>query len=182
MLTQRDPNGQPRRTLMAQHRDSARQVVVAVPAQGTGVRACRCFAVDVLRRWGLASEQLDTAVLVVDELATNAMQQGHADMTLLLSLGPQFLLIGVADSGEGVPRRRLSAGFDPDEHGRGMHVVASLAQWTEVHHSPQGHEVLAALPISSTIRASRRSRCVIRPPSQATHETWPPPWRLKPAA
>ncbi|MFE2993284.1 ATP-binding protein [Streptomyces sp. NPDC059262] len=172
MFIPRVLNGQPRRTPMAQHRGgSCWQALVTVAAQGAGVRTCRCFAIDVLRRWGLPEEQRDCAVLVVDELATNAMQHGHADMTLLLSLDRQFLVIAVADSGEGVPRQRPPTGLDPDEHGRGMRIVASLAQRTEVHHSDQGHKVLAALSTSATVRARRRSRVVLRRPPEATQRT-----------
>jgi hypothetical protein len=50
---------------------------------------------------------------------------------------PGGLLIAAADSGEGVSHQLPSAGLDPDEHGRGMHIVCSLAQWT-AHHSDKG--------------------------------------------
>ncbi|MGW6358572.1 ATP-binding protein [Streptomyces sp. NPDC055092] len=144
------PRGRTRRTLMAQHRDSSRQVVVAVPAQGAGVRACRCFAVDVLRRWGLPSQQLDAAVLVVDELATNAMQHGHADMTLLLSLGRQFFLIGVADSGEGVPHRRLAS--------TRMSTAGACTSWPHWRSGPKS---------TTALKATRSSRhCPYRPRSE----------------
>ncbi|MGW5047554.1 ATP-binding protein [Streptomyces griseoluteus] len=124
------------------------QALLAVPALGSSVRTCRDFTASLLHCWGICDEECNSAVLVVDELAANSARHGHARMTLLLRVGRRSLLIALADFGKGTPDPSSSVGLDADEHGRGMHIVATLAQWIEVQHSNRGHQVLVALPHS----------------------------------
>ena len=48
------------------------QARIERPALDVYVRAARHFATVVLERWNLASDDQDTAVLIISELATNA--------------------------------------------------------------------------------------------------------------
>ncbi|MFI5519948.1 ATP-binding protein [Streptomyces platensis] len=122
---------------------TAPRAVLAVPSHEPFVRACRDFATQVLSRWGVSGTARDSAVLVIDELAVNAVQHGHADTTVALSRVGDILLISVADSGATVPRSRDDT--DSDEHGRGLAIIEFLAEWTEVDHTTAGRRVRAGL-------------------------------------
>lgn len=122
---------------------TAHRAVLAVPSREPFVRTCRAFATQVLSRWGVSEAARDSAVLVIDELAVNAVQHGHADTTVVLSRAGDVLLISVTDSGAAVPHPR--DGADSDEHGRGLAIIECLAEWTEVHHTTAGRRVRAGL-------------------------------------
>lgn len=119
--------------------------VLTLPSRDTYVRACRGFATQVLRRWGVSEAARDSAVLVIDELAVNAVQHGHADTTVLLARAGDMLLISVTDSGAVVPHSL--EGVDSDEHGRGMGIVEFLTEWSEVRHTAAGRRVRVGLRI-----------------------------------
>ncbi|MFJ9968798.1 ATP-binding protein [Streptomyces avermitilis] len=89
------PCNLPLRTSMPGGRDA----VVAVPAQLEWVPVARHFAVAILLRWGLSGDNLDTAEIIVGELASNAARYGRRDLTLRLVLVRRTLRIAVVDSG-----------------------------------------------------------------------------------
>ncbi|MGW4564262.1 ATP-binding protein [Streptomyces sp. NPDC004561] len=123
------------------------QAMLTLPAQEAHVPAARHLAADLLKCWRVPDRERDSAVLIVDELAANAAQYGHEDMTLLLVLDGGTLHIVVTDSGTEVERGQRDAA--PDEHGRGTVIVDSLAQSTEVHQTRSGREVRACLRCSA---------------------------------
>ncbi|MFJ6120349.1 ATP-binding protein [Streptomyces sp. NPDC092129] len=104
---------------------------MALPTQPTLVKSLRRFTNDVLCLWQIGNEKREAAVLIVDELAINAVQHGRTDMTLLLTLDGAVLRIAVADTGPRVPHP--DADLDPDEHGRGVGIVKHLADRVEYH-------------------------------------------------
>ncbi|MFE7545798.1 ATP-binding protein [Streptomyces platensis] len=106
---------QPRRALDHAGRTAPR-AVLAVPSREPFVRTCRAFAKQVLSHWDVSGAARDSAVLVIDELAANAVQHGHADTTVILSRVGDILLISVTDSGAAVPHSR--DGADSDERAR----------------------------------------------------------------
>lgn len=69
------------------------------------------------------SEQL---VLIVDELASNALRHGAAPVTATLSRGPYQWLIAVTDSSERQPPTPAH-GRDPGLGGFGLYLVADLS-------------------------------------------------------
>ncbi|MDQ1006224.1 anti-sigma regulatory factor (Ser/Thr protein kinase) [Streptomyces sp. V4I23] len=87
---------------------------------------------------------LESAVLVVDELAANAAQHGRRDMIIRLSLDAGALRISVTDSGGPARSRRPHAG-DPDEHGRGLAIVELLTSQIRVHQRAFGRRVSVLL-------------------------------------
>lgn len=105
----------------------------AVEADPESVTAARHFAVATLKNWGLAHLSDDVG-LVASELVTNALrhslpacpdERARASIRLRLLVAGTYLLVGVADSGVTVPRRR-----EPDyiaETGRGLHIVDSFS-------------------------------------------------------
>ncbi|KUL30627.1 ATP-binding protein [Streptomyces regalis] len=80
-----------------------------------------------LTHWGLADwDRADDALLCVSELATNALLHGvppGRGFLLRVRYDRDVLRVEVHDSGTGVPR----IPDDPDEGGRGLFLVAALA-------------------------------------------------------
>jgi anti-sigma regulatory factor (Ser/Thr protein kinase) len=72
-----------------------------------------------------ATEVRDIAVLLTDELVTNAVVHGGGRFELNAELGPRALRVVVSDLSPAAPRV-LTPSAD-QEHGRGMAIVASLA-------------------------------------------------------
>jgi anti-sigma regulatory factor (Ser/Thr protein kinase) len=72
-----------------------------------------------------AEQLLDDAVLVVSELATNAITHADSPCRVRLSLTPGTFRIDVIDAGSGTPEPQL---LDlAAEHGRGLGMVAAVA-------------------------------------------------------
>ncbi|MDH2388036.1 ATP-binding protein [Streptomyces sp. HNM0663] len=101
-------------------------------------RRARAFTRTWLRRWG-EDDLVDPALLVVCELATNAIRHGARDsagqggartpaprITLVLTLRPDALDIEVRDGSAVLPLPR-TAGRD-DDCGRGLMIIEALAE------------------------------------------------------
>ncbi|MGW1047273.1 ATP-binding protein, partial [Streptomyces sp. NPDC002547] len=110
---------------------SPKSAAMTLHTEAALVRTVRRFTDDLLRLWQIGREDRDAAVLIVDELASNAVQHGRTDMTLLLTLNGGILRVAVADTGA----RALHPGTsrDPDECGRGMGIIEHLADRVEFH-------------------------------------------------
>ena len=84
----------------------------------------------------------EDALLIVDELVTNAVQHGQAEITLRLQRHDDGINVGVRDAGESFvpPGPGLPA---PDRMGgRGLYMVAALASsWGITPHSGTGKTV-----------------------------------------
>jgi anti-sigma regulatory factor (Ser/Thr protein kinase) len=87
----------------------------------------------LLTGWGLALEVVEDALLVVEELVANVVDHARTPFELVVRLTGRVLQVAVRDCGEGLPQIRP---FDPHAgRGRGLQVVASLAQrWGCDHH------------------------------------------------
>ncbi|MCH0565184.1 MULTISPECIES: ATP-binding protein [unclassified Streptomyces] len=109
------------------------QALLALPAAEDQVRRTRDFTSRVLDHWCVASEDRESAVLIVSELAANAARHGRSEMTLRLALHRPVLNIAVADTGRPRPSGLLTECADPDEHGRGLCIVEALAHWFDIH-------------------------------------------------
>jgi anti-sigma regulatory factor (Ser/Thr protein kinase) len=78
--------------------------------------------------WRCSPEDVDRAVLISSELATNAIQHGlrtGGRFAVGVSIDSSGCLIEVCDSGTGVPRPVTASTYD--EHGRGLALIALLA-------------------------------------------------------
>jgi anti-sigma regulatory factor (Ser/Thr protein kinase) len=80
---------------------------------------------------------VDDVVLVVSELVTNAVQHGQGEIVLELEVQGERVLVTVADDGPGEPQLP-----DPVAHGaeggRGLALVAAVAQEWGVHPAAEG--------------------------------------------
>ncbi|WP_274911899.1 ATP-binding protein [Streptomyces sp. WZ-12] len=112
---------------MADHQESTR----TLPSLDASVAAARGHVRDVLVQWGLPPDAaaVDDLVLMVSELATNAVQHTRGcspHFTVALRLDrDERLCLGVAD-GQSRPPRRLPAAVQQD-NGRGLVIIRSLA-------------------------------------------------------
>ncbi|MFE9626851.1 ATP-binding protein [Streptomyces sp. NPDC006527] len=93
-----------------------------------------------LEGWGLADhgDLLDTAVLLVSELATNALLHSASHFRLTLSAAHGVLRCEVTDTGRRTPQV-LEAGCA--ESGRGMFLVEALARRWGCHQDGTGKTV-----------------------------------------
>jgi anti-sigma regulatory factor (Ser/Thr protein kinase) len=88
---------------------------------------------------------LDDAVLVVSELVTNALRAGYS-CAVNIEVDVDALRVGVIDDGPGVPAVQLA---EPDDvRGRGLFLIAALANNWGVRRTGNGKEVWASLPLS----------------------------------
>ncbi|MDX3574949.1 ATP-binding protein [Streptomyces sp. ID05-47C] len=93
-----------------------------------------------LESWGLAEPEdlVDTAVLLVSELATNALLHSASHYRLTLTAAHGVLRCEVADTGRRTPQV-LQAGSA--ESGRGMFLVEALARRWGCHQDGPGKTV-----------------------------------------
>jgi CheY-like chemotaxis protein len=131
---------------------SARAVshaVIDLPDHLSSVGQARRFVRQKLADWGI-DEPLDDALLVVSELAANALTHARSSYRIQLSANQQALRIEVDDDGAGTPEPQPLT--DTLEHGRGLHLVGALAaSWGMEAAETGGKRVWAeiALPASA---------------------------------
>lgn len=108
----------------------------------------RAWALAMIRS-GLGADAatmlLDDAALVVSELMTNALRAGARMATLTLSLKPGHLRVAVQD--DVVARPQLLQVAPGQLHGRGLHIVAALADDWGFTRLARGKEVWADLSL-----------------------------------
>jgi anti-sigma regulatory factor (Ser/Thr protein kinase) len=93
---------------------------------GTEIAAhARAFASGVLCSWHVGEDLCDAGVLAVSELVANAAIHGRPPVRMRLRRTDRRLIIDVCDGDDHLPRRRLAN--DTDEDGRGIGIVAALA-------------------------------------------------------
>ena len=127
----------------------ALHAAITVPAETRWVRTVRHFTSAVLSRWAVVGDDLDTSLLIVGELAANSAQHGRANLAVLLTLKDHTLCIEVMDSGAAT---ECSPGTTPSaesEHGRGLDIVAALADHCETYRRPSGWQTRARLRVAS---------------------------------
>ncbi|MFF7680646.1 ATP-binding protein [Actinacidiphila glaucinigra] len=104
-----------------------------------------------LDRSAVPEHAAEEAVLVVSELVTNAVTHGTSPAELRLVLGREShgLRVEVTDAGPALCGDR--EGVPPDEHGRGLPIVAALASDRGVSVRPGGTTCWADLPLDRTL-------------------------------
>ncbi|MFF5978729.1 SpoIIE family protein phosphatase [Streptomyces olindensis] len=112
-----------------------------VDAEPAAVARARSSAVRQLSSWGLDDLDFITE-LVVSELVTNAIRYGRPPIRLRL-IRDQSLLCEVSDAGSTTPHLRRARASD--EGGRGLLLVAQLAERWGTRHARQGKTVWAEL-------------------------------------
>lgn len=98
--------------------------VIDLPHELSSVSRARAFVRARSAEWGIG-EPLDDALLVVSELAANALTHAGSSYRVRLSATEQALRIEVDDDGAGTPEPQPLS--ETDEHGRGLYLVSALA-------------------------------------------------------
>lgn len=106
----------------------------------------------------LSDELRAVAVLMVSELATNAIVHAATGFEVTVDLSPESLRIGVTDVGGGEPE--LQAPPTTDAHGRGLLIVRELSDEWGMFDNPDhpGKTVWCTLRLDSDDRPERRER------------------------
>lgn len=111
-----------------------------LPSTPEAARIARCA---VRRTWGrdVADEPLDTLLLCVSELVSNAVEHGGPPVVLQVGDAADGILVEVLDGGGGRPEQRDPA---PDAvRGRGLQLVDGLASRWGVDHGRETTRVWA---------------------------------------
>lgn len=108
------------------------------------VMHARRFAARTLRSWGVV-EELDTALLIVSELVTNAIAHTQGEVGMDLTLSTDRLRIAVNDASPRSPVKPMSVSWE-STGGRGLLIVeATATAWGSVPLSG-GKQVWAEIP------------------------------------
>lgn len=127
-------------------RPTGEEAVLDLPDELSSVATARRFVRDTLRDWGI-DEPMDDALLVVSELAANALTHAESSYRLRLAAIGAALRIEVEDDGTGTPEPQPLT--DTEEHGRGLHLVGALAaSWGMDSAASGGKRVWAELPLA----------------------------------
>jgi anti-sigma regulatory factor (Ser/Thr protein kinase) len=123
---------------------------ISIPAQTVALAQVRRRLGAFLAEHHVPERSRHGAVLVVHELAANAVVHGSTDaneeVVITITLEPRFLLIRVLDP---APTGATPASLGPTqwrESGRGMLIVDRLASWSQRLHEGR-REVSAKLPL-----------------------------------
>jgi PAS domain S-box-containing protein len=125
----------------------SRTVVLPVPRDRALLTGVREQARAALRSWALLDQLVDTATLLAFELVTNGLVHGQGRVELRLRLTRDRLVLEVADGGHDMPRRRVAGG--EDEGGRGLHLVATLADRWGARVTDEGKVVWAEVDLAA---------------------------------
>jgi serine phosphatase RsbU (regulator of sigma subunit)/PAS domain-containing protein/anti-sigma regulatory factor (Ser/Thr protein kinase) len=109
------------------------------------VAGMRALVVEQLERWGLDEETFATE-LILSELVTNAIRYGAAPVHVRLLLD-RTLICEVSDASSTSPHLRHAA--TTDEGGRGLFLVAQLAERWGTRYLPAGKVIWAEQTIRS---------------------------------
>ncbi|MFF3950784.1 ATP-binding protein [Streptomyces sp. NPDC001902] len=116
----------------------SRYLVITAPARADRVSSLRHRLAEFLTGWGIAAQDVDSAVLVADELLANSVVHGRSRMELAIGLDRYGLRITVTDYGNPHQLQRDADIYDADEHGRGMTIVTTLATDLIIYQGPWG--------------------------------------------
>jgi anti-sigma regulatory factor (Ser/Thr protein kinase) len=128
--------------LLAQVHDDvgkATFAVLEIPAEERAVHDARRFVTQTLSDWQAPETVRDDVVLLVSELVTNAVLHGRPPIELRLRGNGQQLFLEVRDHATYLPRRLRPT--PEDEHGRGLQLVAVLADRWGTRPIPHGKSV-----------------------------------------
>jgi CheY-like chemotaxis protein/anti-sigma regulatory factor (Ser/Thr protein kinase) len=121
------------------------EAVIDLPHDLSSVSDARRFVKQKLADWGIV-EPVDDALLVVSELAANALTHAHSSYRVRIATTDAALRIEVDDDGTGTPEPQPLT--ETEEHGRGLHLVGALAvSWGMEAADTGGKRVWAELPL-----------------------------------
>jgi anti-sigma regulatory factor (Ser/Thr protein kinase) len=120
---------------------------IEVPAEARAVSDARAFVADALRARGTRDDIVARAMLATSELVTNAVLHGRPPIQLRLRLTARHAIVEVYDGTALLPRRLRPT--PDDEHGRGLQLVASIAERWGTRPLPHGKSVWCMLALTA---------------------------------
>ncbi|MEU9719624.1 SpoIIE family protein phosphatase [Streptomyces sp. NPDC047976] len=111
-----------------------------LPADPARVCDVRAAAMEQLGLWGLEESSFATELLL-SELVTNGIRYGGGEPVRVRLIHDRTLICEVYDSSNTAPRMRQAA--NTDEGGRGLFLVAQLAQAWGTRYTPDGKVIWA---------------------------------------
>ncbi|MFJ9025991.1 ATP-binding protein [Streptomyces sp. NPDC102259] len=107
----------------------------SLPHQNQAACIARRAVCTTLAEWGVDGGTVDDILLVVSELVTNAVQHAAPPLTLsLLRSSEDAVRVEVCSGGCAPSPVLRSADDEPEEHGRGLTIVAALATVHGIRH------------------------------------------------
>jgi len=128
--------------LLAQVHEDTRETRSAtrrIPSHGRAVQQARQFVSTTLSEWSTPDPPRSDIVLCVSELVTNAVIHGRPPIQLRLRGDAEHVVLEVSDRAPYLPRL-LRPTFE-DEHGRGLQLVALIADRWGTRPTPDGKSV-----------------------------------------
>jgi anti-sigma regulatory factor (Ser/Thr protein kinase) len=126
--------------VLAVHERAHLLEAVELPAEATSPGRARTWTRQALARWGLPSDLMDSAVLGVSELVSNAILHARSGARVELDLDDSRLLVLVTDRGShAVPARQDVDGTA--NRGRGLAVIDMLCDAWAVEQTARGTTV-----------------------------------------
>lgn len=127
--------------------DTARRSTRRMPPTSASVFLARRSTRQVLQEWEVDAGVVDTAELLVSELASNAARQSEEPIDVVLSLEAAFLRIEVGDSSHRMPVLPADEVDLDATSGRGLVLVEALATRWGVHSDGLGKRVWAEVDL-----------------------------------
>ncbi|MFC9279843.1 SpoIIE family protein phosphatase [Streptomyces collinus] len=124
-----------------------------LPCDPAAVAGARVHASERLAAWGLEEPAFATE-LMVSELVTNAVRYGRAPIRLRMIL-QDTLTLEVSDGSSTAPHLRRAR--NTDEGGRGLFLIAQLAQRWGTRHTREGKVIWAEQPLPATAASACRA-------------------------
>jgi anti-sigma regulatory factor (Ser/Thr protein kinase) len=122
------------------------------PGEVASVPRARHFIASALH--GLPDPVKESVILMVSELATNAVRHTGHRFTVFVEVAHGAVRVEVTDPGPGLPIKRYPA--PTDLSGRGLRIVESLAnQWGVEPASPTGKTVWFTLSMHAPPQAAQ---------------------------
>jgi anti-sigma regulatory factor (Ser/Thr protein kinase) len=116
--------------------------IAPFPPEPSSVTAARHFVAESLEADGCPRATIETAKLLVSELASNAVLHARSPFQVSLSQHDHSLTVAVTDAST----RRPTPGAVSACGGRGLHLVEALANDWGVHDREDGKAVYFHLP------------------------------------
>ncbi|MGW1729359.1 ATP-binding protein [Streptomyces sp. NPDC002306] len=112
-----------------------------------------------LKNWHIRDDVIDTAVLIVCEIVTNAIEHARPPLTLHLfrEHNGQRLWMGVTDGGSAPHHGSWTTSCTNDEHGRGLTIISALATAHGTHTHPGGTTHWARLLLKESESSGHRT-------------------------
>jgi len=119
-------------------------------AQAASAAAARRFVRDTLLGWG-AHDLVDDALLLANELVTNAVVHAGTDVGVSCALGPGYVQISVSDSHVSRVLPTTVTESPPDKtSGRGLYLLVQIADTWGVEYDRSSKRVWFRLPLPAS--------------------------------